>query len=353
MKTLRQISKEMGLNVTSNPRQNKFNRVQGEEDPIIIKDYENAEYYGPISIGTPPQTFQVIFDTGSSNLWVPSTKCQECPRDKATYNSRASSTYVANGTAFFIMYGSGPVAGFLSEDVTAVGSLSIADQVFAEILDVSGLGSAYSAGKFDGILGLAWPSISVDGVVPVFTNLVEDGVLEQPVFSFSLGKEDGEAGELLIGGIDDAKYTGPLSYIPLSNLTYWALNLTSLTVDGKSMTTAKRCIVDSGTSILTGPSEEVAALAEYMGARATAIGEYFVSCKDIDTLPNLIFTIGGIKFTLEPVDYIIPDGPICLVGIMGLDVTSDPLWILGDVFMRKYYTVFDYGAERMGFALAV
>ena len=62
----------------------------------------------------------------------------------------------------------------------------------------------------------------------------------------------------------------------------------------------------------------------------------------------------NLTFTLTKADYVITDGPICLFGFVGIDIPAPrgPLWILGDIFMRKYYSIFDYGNQRMGFALS-
>lgn len=110
---------------------------------------------------------------------------------------------------------------------------------------------------------------------------------------------------------------------------------------------------DSGTSILTGPADVVRQIAKSLGAREIIAGEYMLSCKAAN-LPNFDFVINGVTYSLTPADYLIPDGDLCLLGIMGMDIPAPigPLWILGDVFMRKYYTVFDAANQRVGFALA-
>lgn len=298
----------------------------------------------------------MIFDTGSSDLWVASSKCDSSCGSHAKYTAEKSSSYVQNGTKFNIEYGSGPVAGYQSFDNLNFGGYVVKQQEFAEVNDASGLGAAYKAGKFDGILGLAFPILSVNHVPTPFQNLVEQGLVKEAQFSFYLGNADSDKGELTLGGSDPAHYTGEISWVNLKAATYWQITLDALNVKGTSYVdkSGVNAIVDTGTSLLTGPKDQVAALAKQLGARSFINGEYLISC-NYDKLPNLDFVIAGKTYTLTPREYLIADGPICLLGITGLDVPAPagPLWILGDIFIRKYYTIFDYGNKRVGFALAV
>jgi len=316
---------------------------------VSIHDYQNAQYYGEISVGTPGQKEMVIFDTGSANLWVPNKR--PFLSGKNIYDHSKSSTYQKNGTVFKIMYGSGPVSGVYSADSVNIGPFQLQDYTFAEVDDTSGLGLGYRLGKFDGILGLGWDAISVGGVPTPMHALVASGKLDKPVFGFYLGNN--QPGELVFGGADSKHYTGDFTYVPVSIKGYWQVKLDGTKLGGSSVSSCPNAIVDSGTSLLAGPKDDVTAIANKLGAQSVMGKEWTVDCsKD---LPDLTFTLGGKDFALKKEDLILQQsGSTCVLGLMGIDVPAPrgPLWILGDVFMRKYYVEFDWGNARLGFAEA-
>lgn len=353
MKTLREISMEHGDYHVSNLAAKYY----GDNDAgheVDIHNFQDAQYYGPITLGG--QDFQVIFDTGSSNLWVPNSNCSGCG-SHPKFDPSKSTTFKSDGRKFNIMYGSGPVSGVLGNDQVTAGGVTATDQTFALIDNVKGLGLAYAVGKFDGILGLAFRSISVDNITTVFGNMVAQQQVSEPVFAFYLSATSGTDGELTIGGIDKNHFTGDIHYVKLTSDTYWETRLDSLALEGMgSVTTATKVIVDSGTSILAGPSADVKALAAKVGAKPFFLNpkEYTIDCKKVSSLPDLTITMGGANFTLTGDDYVIKagGGAVCLFAFTGIDVPAPhgPLWIMGDVFMRKYYTVFDFGGKQLGFA---
>lgn len=337
---------------------NSSNLQKSESE--IIKDYGNAQYYGVVEIGTPPQSFEVIYDTGSSNLWVPKVGCTHCGlpfiSHKSKYDETKSSTYEEDGDEFSIMYGSGSVKGFFSkDDVTLADDIVIGEQGFAEVTDAGGLGVAYSLGKFDGILGLGFSSISVGGRTTVFENAIIQNKVDQPIFAFYLG--DNQPGELTFGGYDSSKFEGELEYVKLVAATYWQINMDAIKAgdyekvsnDDDQIT----AIVDSGTSLITGPKAEIANLAEAVGAKANIMGEYTISCDKVGDIPDVVFTIGGTEYSIPGPKTVIQAQGTCLFAFMALEIPPPgPQWILGDVFMREYYTVFNYHDKSIGFAKA-
>jgi len=309
------------------------------QESEVINDYGNAQYFGVISIGTPPQSFQVIFDTGSSNLWVPKVGCSHCGNPffgkKSKYDHRRSTTYEEDGADFEIMYGSGSVSGFFStESVTLAQDLIVTGQRFGEIEDAGGLGMAYALGKFDGILGLGFSSISIGGATTVFENAIAQNVVDQPIFSFYLG--DNSPGELTFGGYDPSKFEGELQYVKLLSATYWEIALDGCSAgpyssapntDGSPIT----AIVDSGTSFITGPKKEISQLAAAIGAKPNIMGEYTVDCSSLDDVPDIVFTIAGDKYVIPGKGAVLQAQGTCLLAFMGMDFPKPgPQWILGD-----------------------
>lgn len=333
----------------------------GKDENVIIKDYANAQYYGTVHIGEPEQEFTVIWDTGSSDLWVPRKGCQNCGyclpftentsvcKDK--YDSTQSTDYEEDGSDFAIQYGSGSVTGFFSKDtVTLAQDIAVKHQKFAEVNDALGMGVGYIMGKFDGILGLAFDSIAIGGST-VFGSAIEQGLVKDPMFAFYLG--DDSDGELTLGGYDKSKFSGELAWVGLQKATYWQVKLDGAKM-GSYSTKDTNCIIDSGTSLLVGPKAEVSKLASKVGATQTPMGQYTIDCAQVDSLPPVVFTIDGKDYSIDGKDTVIQSSGLCLFAFMGMDLPEGaPQWILGDVFMRKYYTVFDQGNKRIGFAPAV
>ncbi|XP_012675128.2 pepsin A-like [Clupea harengus] len=318
----------------------KFEFAVGTEQ--MTNDADLA-YFGVISIGTPPQSFRVIFDTGSSNLWVPSVYCSSAAcNNHHKFNPSQSSTFRNIGKSLQIQYGTGSMTGFLGTDVVAVGGIQVPHQTF---------GLSQSEAPFmahmqaDGILGLAFPRLAASGAQTVFNNMVQQGLV-QDYFSVYLSSNSATGSEVTFGGYDPSHYTGNLVWIPLSSETYWQITVESMTVNGNVVACNGGCqaIVDTGTSLIVGPNSDISSL-------NNAVGGASVNCQNIANMPEVTININGHAFTLPASAYVRQSNYYgCSTGFGN---GGSSLWILGDVFIRQYYTIFNMSNNYVGLAKAV
>jgi len=321
---------------------------------VPLSNYLNAQYFSEITLGTPPQSFKVVLDTGSSNLWVPSTKCTSIACFlHSKYDSSASSTYKPNGTHFEIHYGSGSMEGEVANDVLTIGDLKVKNQDFGEATKEPGL--AFAFGKFDGILGLAYNTISVEGMVPPFYKMIEQGLVDEKKFGFWLGNADkgGEGGVATFGGVDESHFKGKISYAPVRRKGYWEVELEKFSLGDEEMELENTgAAIDTGTSLIAMPSDIAEIINNQIGATKSWNGQYSVPCESVKSLPDVTFTFSGKPYSLKGSDYILNVQNTCISPFMGLDMPPNvgQIFIVGDVFLRKFYTVYDLGNNAVGFA---
>ncbi|XP_069495766.1 pepsin A-like, partial [Ambystoma mexicanum] len=255
-------------------------KAQESSEPLI--NYFDASYFGQISIGTPGQDFKVVFDTGSSNLWVPSSSCKSTAcLNHAVFNSTKSSSFRSTDTSLSIAYGTGSMTGVLGYDVILVENIRVLDQVFG-LCETEA--KFFSSVFFDGILGLGYPSLSADAAMPVFDNMWKQKLVTHDLFSVFLTSESSEPGSsIMFGGYDPSYYTGKLNWVPVTVQKYWQIDLESITKNGNVIACNGGCqaIVDTGTSLIVGPSTDIAKIQNYIGATLDGSGVENV------TLPNL------------------------------------------------------------------
>jgi len=319
---------------------------------VPLSNFMNAQYFTEISLGTPPQSFKVILDTGSSNLWVPSVKCTSIACFLHTkYDSASSTTYKANGSEFEIRYGSGSMQGFVSNDVLNIGDITIRNQEFAEAVKEPGL--AFAFGKFDGILGLGYDTISVNHIVPPFYNMIDQDLLDNPVFSFRIGSSEEDGGEAVFGGINPEAYKGKINYVPIRQKAYWEVELEKVGFGDEVLDLENTgAAIDTGTSLIALPSDIAEMLNTQIGAKKSWNGQYTLDCSKVPSLPDLSFWFNGRAYPLKGSDYILEVQGTCISAFTGLDINLPwgSLWIIGDVFLRRYFTVYDLGRNAVGFA---
>jgi len=312
-----------------------------------LKVVHKTAYWGQMTLGTPPQQFKVIFDTGSGNLIVPDSSCSVpgcAPHHK--YNHQASSSSAAvtnekNEGSSTITFGTGQVEGNFYKDNLCMGDSLCFDANFIAADKMST--EPFQEIPFDGIMGLGFKDLSMGNGF----NIVDD--LESKAAQFSFFVSDDDDSEVTFGGYDSDRLASDIVWAPVRVQSWWQVAIDDITFNNQRKNLcdgACQVAVDTGTSMLAGPSDLVDKLSDMVGAKD--------DCSNFDSLPKLGFQIGDTVLNLKPADYMDRSPSGCSFSLMALDVPppKGPVFIFGDPFLRRFVTIYDRSKPAVGFAVA-
>ncbi|XP_048661683.1 LOW QUALITY PROTEIN: gastricsin-like [Marmota marmota marmota] len=239
-----------------------------------------------------------------------------------------------------------------------VESIQVPNQEFGLSEQEPGTNFVYA--QFDGIMGLAYPALSAGGATTALQGMLRVDALSSPMFSVYLSNQGGseDGGAVIFGGVDESLYTGQIFWAPVTRELYWQIGIEEFYVGEEASgwcSQGCQAMVDTGTSLLTVPQQYLSSLLQAIGAQEDEYGQFFVNCNDVQNLPTFTFVINGVQFPLPPSANILNENGYCSVGLEATYMSSgngQPFWILGDVFLRSYYSVFDMANNRVGFATA-
>ncbi|KAJ6108076.1 Aspartic-type endopeptidase ctsD [Penicillium sp. IBT 18751x] len=312
----------------------------------LDQDGLDYSYFAVVQVGSQKEEMWLALDTGSPSSWVFGTSCTDSVcTSHHTWNKSESSSYFSNSSSYSIGYGSGNVSMDLGQDIWSVADM---DVTFT-------FGSAWSVAKsfanypIDGILGLG--RSHVDGwTIPSFMDVVASkALLSSNVVGFSLSRaaDDPKDGEVNFGTIDTTKFDGNISYTA-TNQDRWTIPLDDVYVNGQGVKfSGKSATIDTGTTYILIPPADAASLFALIPGSSKSDENYIIPC---NTKATLEFEFSGIKYSIEPEDYIGASSTGgCVSTIVGHQSAGADTWLVGDVFLKNVYTVFDFDNVRIGF----
>lgn len=339
----------------------------------ITNQGADVSYFAPVSVGTPGQSFNLVLDTGSSDLWFATTLCNSCPSGTPEFDPSKSTSLQIGSDSISLKYGSGSALGTIAQDTVTMGPFTVSQQIFVAVTDITG---GLIQGALAGIIGLAFQGIASSTALPFWQALVNDNVLSNPEFSFFITRfvDDPSAqaeepgGVLTLGGTNTTLYQGDIDFrsftSPIRGGSFWLQTVTGVTVNGKSVSLpggdSAVAAIDTGTTLIGGPTAAVNAI---WGAVSGAValtgnltGFFAFPC---GTKLSISISFGGPSWPISLADLnlgTVGNGR-CLGAIFditqGSNVTpgqGNPSWIIGDTFLKNVYSVFRANPPAVGFA---
>ncbi|CAD7956949.1 unnamed protein product [Amoebophrya sp. A25] len=336
-------------------------RMAMEEEALLFARYKmgmatvhKTAYWGQIELGGAEegksQKFNVIFDTGSGNMILPSSLCHGpgCDRHRKYALAESASgravTNDAGQTEAQISFGTGDIQGRFVRDKLCLGKIC---QPVNFIASVTQSAEPFEATPFDGILGLGFRDLSMGGGFNIMEEISK--TIPNGMISFAL-TDDGPS-SLTFGGYRKDLCASPMVWAPVTYPSYWQIRVGDITLNNRktNLCPAEGCqvAVDTGTSMLAGPTN----LVQELSGRVNVAPD----CSNYASLPSIGFQVGDRVLNLRPDEYVDNDkNTFCSMSIMALDVPppKGPLFIFGDPFLRRFVTAFDKKKMRVGFAVA-
>ena len=322
---------------------------------VVLKNTLCRSFTAMVSVGSPPQLFEVLVDTGSNRLWLPFETCRApACLAHARYNPLESSTaqpleplHVKGGFA------SGELLGHVVRDEVCIGvhSGSRICSTFDFLAADHESDFPFQHAQFDGILGLGLPSLSATAGATILEEFPAYGLR---MFSLRLGSD---GGELVFASDEENLHGSGILWVPLSPMAnmdgYWIMQVTEVRMGGEQVHCARNlCMaaVDSGAGFMVGPLWGVYHIKEAFRSAG--------NCVDVERLPELEFELQGaagpVTLTLSHEEYLDrrrTRGTTCTLAVQEMDGrTGVDLWLLGQPLLRKYAVAFDISGRRAGFA---
>ncbi|OMJ78443.1 hypothetical protein SteCoe_21726 [Stentor coeruleus] len=341
-------------------------RSGGLKDSKIM-NYKDIIYTATIEIGTPGQSFSVQLDTGSSLLWVESSDCISCDDLDDQFNAKKSTTYKNTSILIESYYldGSG-YSGYLSTDVVSIGETNALSTTANFVLVYNDTG--FDDAEYDGIIGLGFKGIS-NNISTFMDNLKLAGKITSKQFAMYINFRDfkghgygSPSSNLMIGSSNITKYSSNPSIIynfPISPIDsiyeFWQVNSFTVKFGTFELSTGTQAIFDSGTSLILSPpgflDTAISALSSLgLVCAVTDYSTIVCKCKDRKILPDLEFTYNSQTVSIPQNRLYLCDDKVCE---MLVQEGSDVFWLLGDVFLRQYYTIYNMDNMTISFTPAI
>ncbi|KAF8877366.1 aspartic peptidase domain-containing protein [Infundibulicybe gibba] len=350
----------------------KYRRAAGVSNMDIVNKGRDVMYYGTVGIGTPPQMFNVLLDTGSPDLWIADNTCQTCDAKIARFNPSDSISFRTVGEKATIVYGIGEAAGQIATEVLTIGGFTIN---FLKFVSVNQISQDLINDPISGFIGLGFEGHSQINAMPFWQVLASGGHLAVPEMGLWLTRfvDDPQAsdnepgGAFTLGGTNATLFQGGIDFVDMPPTSQsnpmWSLIMTCK-FQGKpvSITPGESALIDSGMTQISGPAGDVKRIWSMVpGSQRLSDGIWVFPCA---TEVSISLSFGGKLWPINPVDINVnpvepayspdPSKSLCYGAIlestkMG-NKPGDPGWIIGVPFLKNVYSVFRMTPPSIGFA---